>query len=122
MKVIALTIALLGAMCPLCNAGTPTVLSHQGVFLSSNTVELGGLFFGVWPGQVVIGNTPVFDACTVKISQKIVAWKKNDITIIVKPGTFKPGDVAYLFVVARSWWFIPLASGPYAVTFGVGPT
>ncbi len=117
--VAILAFLLLG--CSTLNAAPPTIVSHRGIFLGGRAVILDGFSFGLWPGNVVVGNSPIYSDCSVKVRQKIISWKNKSIGITVCQGVFRWGEVGYVFVVVPSWWFIPvISSGPYAITFGVG--
>lgn len=52
--------------------------------------------------RVEIGNSPNWSTCTTREIQIPVAWTPTSITVTGNPGTFQPGNLAYLFIVDQN--------------------
>ena len=66
--------------------------------------------------RVELGNSPIYDDCTLLEMQKPTSWSNNQITVTLNHGgSFRSGDTAYLFVIDENG----VASAGRPVVLGV---
>ena len=49
--------------------------------------------------RVEIGDEPIYDACSRREIQIPTHWSSGQIKVTANPGSFRPGEVVYVFVI-----------------------